>query len=50
MGLGMPDNFPFCSMMGADGNPYWSEFQYQQKLAFDVMRTKIKCGKGGGMS
>lgn len=47
----LPPDYPFCLMIDANRNPYWSELQYHQKLAYDLMLTKIKRGKGwGGVS
>jgi hypothetical protein len=46
----LPPDYPFCLMIDTDGKPFWSKLQYQQKLAYDLMLTKIKCGKGGGVS
>jgi len=46
----LPDDYPFCLTIDANGNTEWSPLQYQQKLAYDIMLTKIQCGKGGGIS
>ena len=46
----LPHDYPFCLIMDADGNPFWSKLQHQQKLAYDLMLTKIQCGKGRGIS
>ena len=40
----LPDDYPFCLTIDANGNTEWSPLQYQQKLAYDVMLTKIPCG------
>ena len=46
----LPPDYPFCLIMDPNGNPYWSKLLYHQKLAYDLMLTKINCGKGGGIS
>jgi len=46
----LPADYPFCLMIDANGKPFWSELKYEQKIAYDLMLTKIEFGQGGGVS